>query len=150
LIKVHVEVSIINSVILSSLILKIGSFILIRLFIFLNINFLNLNLLIFRFRFYGILLISIINYLNYDIKLLIANSSLIYINLINLVMFSLLKINLYIVIFILIFHSFNSIIIFFFLGLLYNFFNNRNFILVKVNINFLINLFLISQINFLT
>lgn len=113
LIKVHVEVSIVNSIILSSLILKVGSFVIIRLFFFFNLEFLSLNLLIFRVRFYGILLVRIMNYLNYDVKLLVAFSSLIYINIINVLLFSLFKLNFFIVIFILFFHRLNSIILFF-------------------------------------
>lgn len=113
LIKVHVEVSIVNSIILSSLILKVGRFVLIRLIFFINLNFINLNLLIFSFRFYGVFLISLLNYLNYDFKLLIAYSSLIYINIIRVLIFSLFKLNIFISIFILIFHRLNSLMIFF-------------------------------------
>ena len=119
---------------MSSLILKIGRFILLRIFLYLNIDFLNLNLLIFRIRFYGIILISLINFLNFDIKLIIAHSSLIYINIIIFILFSLFKLNLYIIFFILLFHRFNSIIIFFYIGLLYNYIKNRNYILIKGNI----------------
>lgn len=109
----HVEVSIVNSIILSSLILKVGRFVLIRLIFFINLNFINLNLLIFSFRFYGVFLISLLNYLNYDFKLLIAYSSLIYINIIRVLIFSLFKLNIFISIFILIFHRLNSLMIFF-------------------------------------
>jgi NADH:ubiquinone oxidoreductase subunit 4 (subunit M) len=123
--------------------LKIGRFILYKIFLILNLFFLKINYLIFSLRFYGILLIRVKNFLNYDIKLLIAYSSLIYINLINIILFSLIKINLKISFFILIFHSLNSLMLFFFVGILYNLYKNRNFILIKGNFFLIDNLYLI-------
>lgn len=79
--KAHVEAPVYGSIILAGVLLKIGSYGLIRLielFIFINIKF---NYIIFRLRIVGRFVVGILCLIQVDIKSLVAYSSVVHINI---------------------------------------------------------------------
>lgn len=123
LLKVHCEVSINVSILLSSIILKLGRFGILRiLFYFINLIFKNL---IYYLSLLGFFIYLIIIFLFNDLKLIVACSSVIYINL-SLLILSIGKlICLKRFLILNFFHRFSSLILFWLIGLFYLFTNSR-------------------------
>jgi NADH:ubiquinone oxidoreductase subunit 4 (subunit M) len=95
----------------------------------------NINLNFFYLIIWGIILFILIRFFYFDFKIIIANSSLIYINLIIINLIIYFKNNLFSRILILIYHRFISIIIFLIINIFNNIFLNRNIYYIKGYLN---------------
>lgn len=80
--KAHVEAPVYGSIILAGVLLKIGSYGIIRFFEILGNKIINYRYLIFRVRIVGRIIISLVCLIQLDIKSLVAYSSVVHINLI--------------------------------------------------------------------
>lgn len=147
MIKVHVEVSIDLSIYFSRILIKLGLYGLIRFYYFYNINF---NFIMY-IRVFGLFIISLFNFLNTDLKVFIAFSSIIYINISIFLVSSLNYYGLtgfYIINF---FHSFSSIIYFISFGI-FNFISKSrliisNFGFVYIYLNIFYIFFVLMYLN---
>ena len=123
--QAHVEASVERSIVLASLILKLGGLGLLRL----NSFFFILNsylVIIFILSFIGIVFILFLCYSQLDLKLIIAYSSVSHIALIILAWAIQRKINEIVLIIIIVSHGFTSSTIFFLRGILYKNSKSRN------------------------
>lgn len=94
LIKAHVEASFFRSIILASVILKLGRYGMLRLILIFNNKFINLSYYLIIINLFGILILRIICLFQFDIKLIIALSSVIHIGIISIGILSGLKVGL--------------------------------------------------------
>lgn len=125
LLKVHCEVSIVLSIVLSSLILKVGRFGLLRVLV--NLGDFKLWKLVNYLGFLGFVFYSSVLYLINDLKLMVAASSVVYINL-SLMILSVDKIlGLGLFLILNFYHRFRSLMMFWLRGLMYIFRNRRIF-----------------------
>ena len=84
LIKAHVEASFFRSIILASVILKLGRYGILRLILIFKNRFINLSYYLIIINLFGILILRIICLFQFDIKLIIALSSVIHIGIISI------------------------------------------------------------------
>lgn len=89
--KAHVEAPVYGSIILAAILLKIGGYGLIRLFIILFKLREKFNYIIFRVSIYGGVFISIVCLVQVDLKRLVAYSSVVHINMLICSMITLFK-----------------------------------------------------------
>jgi len=126
-VKVHVEVSIDSSALFSRVLIKLGSYGLIRVYYY--ITYFNFVYFIY-ISILGIIFIVIFNFINIDLKVFIALSSIVYLNISILVIFINNYFSLSGFIFINIHHRFSSIIFFFIFGVI-NFYTKSRLIIVN-------------------
>lgn len=145
LIKVHVEVSIKLSILLSSVILKVGGFGLGRFV--LNLSLYNqFNYFFIYLGIRGSLIFRFLSFNLIDIKVLVAISSVIYINL-SIVLFFLgfrLSKNGFLII--IYHHRFSSLAIFFIAGVIYEFSGRRLFFFKVGSVNWIYGLMFILML----
>jgi len=127
LIKVHVEVSVDLSIYFSRILIKLGLYGIIRLIYYLCF----LKFWFFYFRFFGFFFVSCFNFINRDLKIYIAYSSIIYINLslILVFVFSYYRISWFVLINF--FHRFSSILYFISFGLI-NYLSKSRLLIVNI------------------
>lgn len=125
LLKVHCEVPLNLSILLSSLVLKLGRFGLIRILIIIN-NTVFMKLLKYL-SLGGVLVYSITIMLIIDTKLIIAISSVVYMNLSLLIIRLDKLISCKIFLIINFYHSFTSLLFFWTRGIIYSYSNSRLF-----------------------
>lgn len=94
LIKAHVEASFFRSIILASVILKLGRYGILRLILIFNNKFINLSYYLIIINLFGMLILRIICLFQFDVKLIIALSSVIHIGIISIGILRGLKIGL--------------------------------------------------------
>jgi len=127
LIKVHVERLVVGSVILSSVILKIGGYGLLRLIRLREI--IRVNIFIVILRLSGALILSVGVLLIRDIKIIIAFRSIIHINCLISSFFTKLDIGVLGSFILILGHRFSSRLIFMVFGIIYNYRKRRRFYL---------------------
>jgi NADH:ubiquinone oxidoreductase subunit 4 (subunit M) len=108
LIKVHVEASFFRSIILASIILKLGRYGILRLILVFKIIFINVLFYLIIIDLVGIIVLRLIYLFQFDIKLIIAISSVIHIGIITLGIFGERKIGILGGLLIIISHGFVS------------------------------------------
>lgn len=84
LIKAHVEASFFRSIILASVILKLGRYGLLRFLLIFKIIFNFIKLYLFIINLFGIVILRLICLFQFDIKLIIALSSVVHIGIVSL------------------------------------------------------------------
>jgi len=127
LIKVHVERLVVGSVILSSIILKMGGYSLLRLIKFGELININIFLVILSLR--GALILRIGVLLIRDVKIIIAYRSIIHINCLISSLFTKLDIGIVGSFILIMGHRFSSRLIFMIFGIIYNYRKRRRFYL---------------------
>lgn len=83
LIKAHVEASFFRSIILAAVILKLGRYGILRFIIIFKVIFLEIKFYLIIINFFGILILRILCLFQFDIKLIIALSSVVHIRIIS-------------------------------------------------------------------
>nr|WMQ53450.1 NADH dehydrogenase subunit 4 [Bombus lantschouensis] len=94
LIKAHVEASFFSSMILASVMLKLGSYGMLRLVLIFNNSFINLSYYLMVINLFGMLILSMMCLLQFDMKLIIALSSVIHMGIMSMGMLSGFKVGL--------------------------------------------------------
>ena len=147
--KAHLEAPTIGSVILASILLKIGTYGLFKInFI---IFFFFFDKIIFSLSFFGIIYSSLVCFLQSDIKRLIAYSRIVHINFIILNLIFFFNFSIFFFFLIILFHGLISSLIFLKIGYLYYFSKTRKFYFLNLRRkkNFLfLNIILIFILNF--
>lgn len=131
LLKAHVEAPVFGSMILAAIILKLGSYGLLRLIYILYNNFVKVNIYLIELRLIGSVILRIICLRQIDIKIIIALSSVVHIGLILRSILTILKLRLYGSYIIIIAHGLCSSGLFFILNLNYKITNSRLIIINK-------------------
>lgn len=131
LLKAHVEAPVFGSIILASIILKLGSYGLLRLFFIFLKNVIYLNIYIMIFRLIGINIISLMCLRQIDIKILVALSSVVHIGLILSSIITILKFRFLGAYLIIVAHGLCSSGIFYILNLCYIIRNRRLIVMNK-------------------
>lgn len=133
--KAHVEAPVYGSIILAGVLLKIGSYGIIRFFEVLGSKVINYNYLVSRVRIVGGILTSLICLVQLDIKSLVAYSSVVHINLILCRIITIWKLGVLGAYIIIVAHGLCSSGLFYIVGLYYDRSGSRLLILNKGIIN---------------
>jgi NADH:ubiquinone oxidoreductase subunit 4 (subunit M) len=135
--KAHVEAPAGGSIILAGVILKLGGYGLIRIFIFVYRYVKDYNYIFICLRLFGSLYIRIICLFQRDLKILIAYSSISHIGLVIRGLFTLRYYGFLGGYFLILRHGLISSGLFFFIGCLYDRFGTRSFFILKGLMNFI-------------
>lgn len=150
--KAHVEAPVYGSIILAGVLLKIGSYGIIRFFEIFGSKIIEYNYLIFRVRIVGSLLVRLACLVQLDIKRLVAYSSVVHINLILCGIITMWKSGILGRYIIIVAHGLCSSGLFYIVGLYYERTGRRLLLLNKGILNKLPNIsfwwFLLCVINF--
>nr|YP_010192464.1 NADH dehydrogenase subunit 4 [Dipterophagus daci]QZO77420.1 NADH dehydrogenase subunit 4 [Dipterophagus daci] len=133
--KAHVEASVSGSMILSSIMLKLGSYGLYRLFQMFYYKMVFLSMYLLVYNLIGAIVISGLIINEVDVKKLIAYSSIIHMNFLLSNFFSMTKIGLLGVIIVMVSHSMISSGMFYLVGLIYNRLMIRSMLMMKGLLN---------------
>lgn len=133
--KAHVEAPVYGSIILAGILLKIGSYGIIRFFEILGSKIINYRYLIFRIGIVGRILVSLICLIQLDIKRLVAYSSVVHINLILCSIVTIWKLGIIGAYIIIVAHGLCSSGLFYIVGLYYDRTGRRLLLLNKGIIN---------------
>nr|DBA43684.1 TPA_asm: ND4 [Bombus ladakhensis] len=136
LIKAHVEASFFSSMILASIMLKLGSYGMLRLILIFKSMFINLYYLMFL-NMLGLLILSLICLFQFDMKLIIALSSVIHMGIMILGMLSMSKMGIFGGLMMMISHGLVSSGLFYLVNMIYSQTNSRIIFINKGMINFM-------------
>nr|YP_010892926.1 NADH dehydrogenase subunit 4 [Tetragonula iridipennis]WJQ22762.1 NADH dehydrogenase subunit 4 [Tetragonula iridipennis] len=125
LLKAHVEASFFSSMILASVMLKLGSYGLMRMMFFMKYMFNKFRNYFIMINMFGILLLSMMCLYQMDIKLIIAISSIVHMGIMIMGMLLMTKMSMYGSFYMMISHGFISSGLFYFVNLIYNQTNSR-------------------------
>nr|DBA43879.1 TPA_asm: ND4 [Bombus polaris] len=135
LIKAHVEASFFSSMILASVMLKLGSYGMLRFILMFKNNFLNLMNYLMMINLFGMLILSLMCMFQFDMKLIIAISSVIHMSIMSMGMLSYSKIGLLGSLMMMISHGFVSSGLFYLVNVIYSQTNSRIIFINKGLIN---------------
>nr|YP_010471423.1 NADH dehydrogenase subunit 4 [Tetragonula pagdeni]UVG40758.1 NADH dehydrogenase subunit 4 [Tetragonula pagdeni] len=125
LLKAHVEASFFNSMILASVMLKLGGYGLMRMMFFMKYMFYKFCNYFIVINLFGMLLLSMMCLYQMDIKLVIAISSIVHMGIMLTGIFLMTKMSMYGSFYMMISHGFTSSGLFYFVNLIYTQTNSR-------------------------
>ena len=143
LLKAHVEASFFRSIILASIILKLGRYGILRIIYIIKFIFKKFYIYFIIINLFGILILRIICIYQIDIKLIVAISSVVHIGIILIRIILIIKLGIHGRYYIIISHGFISSKLFYFINLIYRKTNSRLIFINKGIINFLPSVILI-------
>nr|ATE47034.1 NADH dehydrogenase subunit 4 [Bombus breviceps] len=135
LVKAHVEASFFSSMILASIMLKLGSYGFLRLILVFKLMLKDIMYYLMIMNMFGMMILSLICLFQFDMKLIIALSSVIHMGIMTLGMLSELKIGLLGGLFMMISHGLVSSGLFYLVNLIYMQTNSRIIFINKGMIN---------------
>nr|DBA43541.1 TPA_asm: ND4 [Bombus balteatus] len=125
LIKAHVEASFFSSMILASVMLKLGSYGMLRFILMFKNKFMNMLNYLMMINLFGMLIMSLMCLFQFDMKLIIAMSSVIHMSIMSMGMLSYIKIGLLGSVMMMISHGIVSSGLFYLVNLIYSQTNTR-------------------------
>nr|QBP33724.1 NADH dehydrogenase subunit 4 [Bombus asiaticus] len=137
LIKAHVEASFFSSMILASIMLKLGSYGMLRLILIFNNMFLSMKFYLMMINLFGIVVLSMMCLFQFDMKLIIAMSSVIHMGIMVLGMLSMTKMGFLGGLLMMISHGLVSSGLFYLVNMIYVQTNSRIIFVNKGMINFM-------------
>nr|AGC38387.1 NADH dehydrogenase subunit 4 [Apis florea] len=137
LLKAHVEAPYYGSMILASIMLKLGSYGMLRLMMIFKINFFYFTNFLVIINSIGVLALSLMCLCQYDMKSIIAISSIVHMGLLIMGMLTFLKLSLIGSYMMMISHGLSSSGLFFLVNLIYKQTNSRLMFINKGMINFM-------------
>nr|AHC32073.1 NADH dehydrogenase subunit 4 [Apis andreniformis] len=137
LLKAHVEAPYYGSMILASIMLKLGSYGMLRLMMIFKFKFYNLINLLMIINSFGILILSLMCLCQYDMKSIIAISSIVHMGLMIMSMLTFMKLSIIGGYLMMISHGLSSSGLFFLVNMIYSRTNSRLMFINKGMINFM-------------
>nr|DBA43489.1 TPA_asm: ND4 [Bombus cullumanus] len=137
LIKAHVEASFFSSMILASIMLKLGSYGMLRLILLFKMMFLDLLFYLIMINLLGMMILSLICLFQFDMKLIIAMSSVIHMGIMILGMLMESKVGMFGSLLMMISHGLVSSGLFYLVNMIYSQTNSRVMFINKGMINFM-------------
>nr|YP_010990599.1 NADH dehydrogenase subunit 4 [Nisia atrovenosa]WOW98926.1 NADH dehydrogenase subunit 4 [Nisia atrovenosa] len=129
--KAHVESPVGGSMILAGVMLKLGGYGLIRLLKFLIHFLLNFNWLFIGISLFSFFYLSLVCLIQSDLKVLVAYSSVCHMSMVISGIFSVGLFGVLGSLILMLGHGLVSSMLFFYIGILYNFFNSRSFFVIR-------------------
>nr|QTC32052.1 NADH dehydrogenase subunit 4 [Nisia fuliginosa] len=127
----HVESPVGGSMILAGVMLKLGGYGLIRLIKFMNMFFIKFNWLMISLSLFSFFFMAVVCMVQSDLKVLIAYSSICHMSLVIGGIFSLSIYGVLGSVILMIGHGLISSMMFFYIGILYKYFNSRSFFIIR-------------------
>nr|QBP33711.1 NADH dehydrogenase subunit 4 [Bombus sibiricus] len=137
LIKAHVEASFFSSMILASIMLKLGSYGLLRMLLIFKIMMKNLKYYLMVINLFGMMILSMICLFQFDMKLVIAMSSVVHMGIMLMGMLSMSNIGMLGGLLMMISHGLVSSGLFYLVNMIYSQTNSRIIFINKGVINFM-------------